>query len=105
MAGDSCARRVIHPAPGSGLDCQSVLAFPALLDTPLVGRHLRGVDEKAYEGLRHIRSGQGPYPRPVARHLPCRASFPAILALDCYAASRGSRATDTTIQHFAPSPA
>src|SRR5882762_8708319 len=102
MAGGFSARRFVRPALGSGRDCQSVLAFPALLDTPLVGLHLRGVDEKAYEGLRHIRSGQGSYPRPVARHLHCRASFPAILALGCYAASRGSRARGTTIKESAP---
>ena len=102
MAGVFSARRFVRPALGSGQDCQSVLAFAALLDTPLVGRHLMGVDEKAYEGLRHIRSGQGSYPIPVARYLRCRASFPAILALDCYAASRGSRARGTTIKEFAP---
>ena len=102
MAGVSCARRFVGPALNSGQDCRSVLAFPALLDTPLVGRHLRGVDEKAYEGLRHIRSGQGSYPILSPRHLHCRASFPAILALDCYAASRGSRARGTTIKEFAP---
>src|SRR5438270_4069807 len=102
MAGVSCARRCVRPALGSGQGCLSVLAFPALLDTPLVGRHLRGVDEKAYEGLRHIRSGQGSYPVPVARYFRCRAAFPAILALDCYAASRGSRARGTTIKESAP---
>ena len=102
MAGVFSARRVVRPALGSGQDCRTVRAFPALLDTPLVGRHLRGVDEKVYEGLRHIRSGQGSYPIPVARHLHCRASFPAILALDCYAASRGSRARGTTIKESAP---
>ena len=102
MAGVFYARRFVRPALGSGQDCWSVLAFPTLLDTPLVGRHLKGVDEKAYEGLRYIRSGQGNLPRPVARHLARRASFPAILALDCYAASRGSRARGTTIKEFAP---
>src|SRR5262245_9679095 len=102
MAGVFDARRFVRPALGTGQDFWSVLAFPALLDTPLVGRHLRGVDDKTYEGLRNLRSGQGFLPRPVARHLPCRASFPAILALDCHAASRGSRARGTTIKEFAP---
>src|SRR5262245_58313315 len=102
MAGDSSARRDVRPVLGSRQACRSGLACPALLDTPLVGRHRRVVDEKTYEGLPHIRSGQGSYPSPVVRHLLCRTSFPATLALDCYAASRGSRATGTTIKEFAP---
>src|SRR5262249_55395680 len=100
MAGVSCARRSVAPVPEQ--DHGLVVASAALLDTPPWGRHLMFVGEKVYEGLRHIRSGQGSYPSPSHGSLLRRASFPASLALDCNAASSGLRTRGTTIKEFAP---